>query len=85
MSEAAIRELVAPLLPEGTETRGKSNHELLVLAVGDEVPNAKDQHEQYLLGKAEAIAERRAAAWDEVTSIGRAIVERRRNRFPGGP
>ena len=53
---------IKPLLPEGTEVRGKSNHELLVLAVGDEVSNAADRSEDYLLAKVEAIAERRAAA-----------------------
>ena len=28
---------ITPLLPEKTETRGKTNHELMVLAVGEEV------------------------------------------------
>ena len=53
---------VKPLLPEGTEVRGKSNHELLVLAAGDEVPGAKDRSEDYLLAKIEDIAKRREAA-----------------------
>ena len=53
---------VKPLLPEGTEVRGKSNHDLLVLAAGDEVSDAKNRSEDYLLAKVEAIAERRDAA-----------------------
>lgn len=52
---------IKPLLPEGTETRGKSNRELLVLAVGDRVPDAASRSEDYLLGKAEDIAKRRAS------------------------
>ena len=53
---------IKPLLPEGTEVRGKSNHELLVLAVGDEVTDAGKRSEDYLLAKVETIAERREAA-----------------------
>ena len=54
---------VKPLLPKGTpEVRGKSNQELLVLAVGDEVSGAADRSEDYLLAKVEGIVERRAAA-----------------------
>ena len=53
---------IKPLLPEGTEVRGKSNHDLLVLAVGDEVADAAKRSEDYLLAKVEAIAERREAA-----------------------
>ena len=53
---------VNPLLPKDTEIRGKSNHELLVLAVGDEVKGAKDRSEDYLLAKVEDIAKRRETA-----------------------
>lgn len=56
---AELLQMVTPLLPEDTETRGKSNHELLVLAVGDEVDGAEDRSEDYLLAKVEGIRERR--------------------------
>ena len=50
-----------PLLPEGTESRGKTNHELLVLAVGDEISDAAKRSEDYLTAKVEDIAKRREA------------------------
>ena len=53
---------VNPLLPKDTDIRSKTNHELLVLAVGDEVKDAANRSEDYLLAKVEAIAERRDAA-----------------------
>ena len=60
---------VHPLLPADTEIRGKSSHELLVLAVGDEVTGAQERSEDYLLAKVEAIAERRAAAAGGTTIV----------------
>ena len=60
---------ISPLLPKGTETRGQSDHALLVLAVGDEVPDAAKRSEDYLLAKVEAIAERRAAAAKGATIV----------------
>ena len=60
---------VHPLLPADTEIRGKSSHELLVLAVGDEVTGAQDRSEDYLLAKVEAIAERRADATAGTTTV----------------
>ena len=59
---AELLVLVRDLLPEDTEVRGQSNHDLLVLAVGDEVSGAADRSEDYLLAKVEAIIERREAA-----------------------
>ena len=47
------------LLPQDTEVRGKSNQELLVLAVGDEVKEAEKRSEDYLRAKVEGIVERR--------------------------
>ena len=61
-ARADLLVMLKPLLPDGTETRGKSNHDLLVLAVGDEVEDAAKRSEDYLLAKVESIAERRAAA-----------------------
>ena len=42
------------------QTRGKSDHEILVAAAGDEVANAADRSVEYLLAKVEDIAQRRA-------------------------
>ena len=56
---AEILLMTKPLLPENTETRGKTNHELLVLAVGDEVSDAENRSEDYLTAKVEEIAKRR--------------------------
>ena len=53
---------VKPLLPADFETRGKSNHEILVAAAGDEVDRAEERSDEYLLAKVEGIIERRAAA-----------------------
>ena len=53
---------ITPLLPEKTETRGKTNHELMVLAVGEEVKDADKRSEDYLMAKIEGIIERRAKA-----------------------
>lgn len=61
-ARADLLVLVDGLLPDDTVTRGKSNKELLVLAVGNEVQNAEDRSEDYLLAKVEEIAERRDAA-----------------------
>ena len=53
---------VKPLLPADFETRGKSNHEILVAAAGDEVDRAEERSDEYLLAKVEGIIERRVAA-----------------------
>ena len=53
---------VKPLLPADFETRGKSNHEILVAAAGDEVDRAEERADEYLLAKVEGIIERRAVA-----------------------
>ena len=52
--------MLRSLLSKDTETRGKSKHELLVLAAGDEIPNASERSEDYLLAKLEDIIARRA-------------------------
>lgn len=59
---AELLGMVRPLLPEETETRGLTDHELLVAAVGDEVPDAAERSADYLLAKVEAILERRAGS-----------------------
>ena len=51
-----------PLLPSGTETRGMSEHDLLVAAAGDEVKDAAERSTEYLLAKVEGILERRGDA-----------------------
>ena len=61
-SRAELLMMIKPLLPEGTEIRGKTNMELLVLAAGDEVKDAEKRSEDYLLAKVEGIIERRDAA-----------------------
>ena len=53
---------VKPLLPKDFETRGKTNHEILVAAAGDEITGAEERSDDYLMAKLEGIAERRAAA-----------------------
>ena len=66
MAEAEARAdmltAMKPILPEGFETRGKSVKDIMVAAVGDEVKNAQDRSEDYLLAKAEDIMARRSAA-----------------------
>ena len=52
---------VLPLIPK-TDTSSLSNQEILVLAVGDEVPDAKDRSVDYLRAKVEGILERRSQA-----------------------
>ena len=56
---AELLNTVRPLLTEGTETRGMSDHALLVAAVGDEVSDAADRSVDYLTAKVETILERR--------------------------
>ena len=50
------------LITDGVELRGKTNHEIMVLAAGDEIENAEKRSEDYLLAKLEGILERREAA-----------------------
>ena len=52
----------ASLMPSSFDTRGKNEHEILVAAVGDEVENAGERTSEYLLGRVDAILERRANA-----------------------
>ena len=63
--------LVRGLVPDGTETRGKSTHELLVLAAGDEVTDSTTRSDDYLLAKVEHIVERRKEAADRPGAISR--------------
>ena len=53
---------VADLLPKEFDTEGKTRHEILIAAVGDEVENAEDRSEDYLEAKVEGILERREKA-----------------------
>ena len=50
------------LLPKEFEARGKTDHEILVAAAGDEVENASERSEDYLRAKVEDIAKRREDA-----------------------
>ena len=50
---------VKSLLPKDFETRGKTNHEILVAAAGEEVERADERADAYLLAKVEGIIERR--------------------------
>lgn len=50
------------LLPKDFETRGATEQEILVAAVGDEVKDAAKRSEDYLMAKLEGIVERRAEA-----------------------
>ena len=61
-SRAELIMSVKPLLPTDFETRGKTNHAILVAAAGDEVDRAEERSDEYLLAKVEDIIERRAAA-----------------------
>jgi len=61
-ARADLLTLVRDLLPEDTETRGMSNHEILVAAAGDEIEDASERSEDYLRAKIEGIVERRAEA-----------------------
>ena len=64
--------LVRDLLPKDFVSRGKTNVEILVAAVGEEVKDADKRSADYLMAKVEAIVERRAAA-------------NNRGSAPGGP
>ena len=61
-SRADLIVMVRELLPEGTEVKGKSKKDLLVLAVDKEVEDADKRSEDYLLAKVEGIIERRSEA-----------------------
>ena len=54
--------MVRELLPKDFDRTGKTNHEILVAAAGDEVKDAANRSEDYLRAKVESIVERRAAA-----------------------
>ena len=60
--KADLRVTFAELYPKDYEARGKTSKELLIAAVGDEVPNAETRSEDYLEAKAEGILERKRAA-----------------------
>lgn len=53
---------VRDLLPDDFDTDGASRHDILVAAVGDEIDNAAERSEDYLLAKVEDIVARRADA-----------------------
>ena len=69
-ARVALLRQVDGLLPDGFDTTGKTDKEILVAAVGDEVENAADRSEDYLLGRIEEIAQRRAAASQGTPGIG---------------
>ena len=51
-----------PLLPKDFDPKGKAAKEILVAAVGDEVTDAAQRSEDYLMAKVEGIVERREKA-----------------------
>lgn len=72
---------IKPLLADDVSTRGKSNKDMLVLAVGDEVEKAEERSEDYLLAKVEGILERRAEAETSRRNAG----DLPQPRAPSGP
>ena len=52
--------MVRGLIADDAETKGKTNRELLALACGNEVKDADERSEDYLLAKVEGIIARRA-------------------------
>ena len=56
---------VGGLLPKDFDRAGKTNHEILVAAAGDEVDRAAEQSEDYLKAKVEGIIERRENAGNQ--------------------
>ncbi|MCY3553730.1 MAG: hypothetical protein OXH56_00265 [Gemmatimonadetes bacterium] len=69
-ARVALLRQVDGLLPDGFDTAGKTDKEILVAAGGDEVENAADRSEDYLLGRIEEIAQRRADASRGTSGIG---------------
>ena len=69
---AEIVATVRELLPKDFETKGASRKAILVAAAGEEVPNAGDRSEDYLLAKVETIVERRGKADEQ---LGRTKIE----------
>ena len=59
---------VTSLLPKDFETRGKTNHEILVAAAGEEIERADERSDDYLIAKLEAITERRESAAARMSS-----------------
>ena len=58
----AVLDLTRGLLPEGFETEGKTNKDIMVAACGNEVEDAASRSEDYLRAKLEGIKERRDQA-----------------------
>lgn len=69
-ARVALLRQVDGLLPDGFDTAGKTDKEILVAAVGDEVKDAADRSEDYLLGRIEEIAQRRSDASKGTAGIG---------------
>ena len=53
---------VRSLMPEAFEFKGKSTHDILVAAAGEEVERAEERSDDYLMAKVEDIVDRRAKA-----------------------
>ena len=60
--------LVRDLLPRDFDRRGKSTHEILIAAVGEEIKDASERSEDYLLAKVEDIVDRRSRAKSNIGS-----------------
>ena len=73
--------MIKPLLAQDVETRGKSNKELMVLAVGDEVEDAENRSEDYLQAKIEGIVELRNAASE---ASQKPVANRQKSNASGG-
>ena len=68
---------VKSLLPKDFETRGKTSHEILVAAAGEEVERADERADAYLMAKIEGIIERRESVAGRNTNTSGAQHERR--------
>ena len=77
---AELLVLIAPLVDDDAETRGMTSHELLVLAVGDEIDDSAERSEDYLTAKVEDILARRKAA----EGNGKKVTERKRSSVAVG-
>ena len=63
-NRVALEMVCRGLVPEDFEPRGKSDHDLLVAAVGDAVEDAAERSDDYLRATVDGLARERSAAGD---------------------
>ena len=73
---------VRELLPDDFDTKGKTRHEILVAAAGQEVEDAEKRSEDYLLAKVEGIAERRQSATSKTSTRSTVVKPNTRSKGP---